>query len=200
MTTQLRSTTFPLLNWNKLNLPKRELCDTLQMRLAANWIFRVRLCMIQIIEVGFSVWEFLSPYKSLLKLVYPCMFIKDIAMPWTWNDANISRRGAPCLWKRNYTILGQTTWISENKGTQNECNPSILLEWLVSTWKTILPLYRSLKLWLHIYPSAPSNTTIFYIKMFKQGLHSTFKSSDRAWVPLTHVMKNWLAEVISKYH
>lgn len=74
--------------------------------LAASWMFRVRSCMIQIIQVGFSIWEFLSPYKSLLKLVYPCMFIKDIVMPWTWNDANISRRGRPCLWKRNCIILG----------------------------------------------------------------------------------------------
>lgn len=46
--------------------------------------------------------------------------------------------------------------------------------------KTILPLYRSLKLWLHIYLRAPSNCKVFHITVLKQALHWTFKNCDRA--------------------
>lgn len=124
VTTQLRPTIFPLLNWNF----KRQVCDTLRIMVAACWIFRVRSCMIQIIKVGFSLWEFLSPCKSILKLVYPCMFMKHIVIPWTWNDAKISRRGTPCLWKGNYTILGPMLFLIfiNDLNTGVECTWSLL--------------------------------------------------------------------------
>lgn len=41
---QIRCTTFPWLNWNEINLPKIQFCYTIQIRSAASWIFRVRLC------------------------------------------------------------------------------------------------------------------------------------------------------------
>lgn len=95
----------------KLKLAESPLKDSSVTHSKLCWMFKVRSCMIQIIQAGFSVWEFLSPYESLLNLVYPHMFIKDLVMPWAWNDAKIIRRGTPCFWKRNYTILGSMLFI-----------------------------------------------------------------------------------------